>query len=483
MLLGAQTHFAQGWDPSILDRAKAHRLPISFVRDELFWQNVEQAKGKVRPEFYDQQMTAITSRGYKLLFTAFNVNPNYDNGRFPVSDEAQAAFAAYVAACVRRFGASMVGVEVWNEPQNFSYGTPVDDAFAEAYVRLLRRTYQAVKAERPGLPVATAGTPGICSAWQKRIIGLGALQWCDKIGAHSYGAAAGAHAELLKLRAMVDGKGIWLTEYGQGRESIPRVTYCKILAYADDAQVELASAYLLRDYPEHGFPTMGLLSADGTLERQGRALKEMASKLPLSRQPSSSLAPVWRTRNGQYLTWTDLGHKVTVNGSLQEIRAPALLAAPPAESGRVVTDSTYDFRGAGWSYYGLRSGGSPVPVTETGYPFDLQLGAPTWLRLGRDVSHPEDGVAAVRGYRVPATGPSTLLGEFTRFESNGDGTAVSVGYAGGATLWRATLAPGQAARMRLDMPLNAGTTLETRVDGAGSIGWDATATRVALVQA
>ena len=281
MLFGAQTQCSQGGNPNVYGQAKAAGLPIGFVRDEMFWKNVERSKGVLDSSEYDPYFQALRAQGYKLLLELFNTNPLYDGGKFPTSFAAQAAFARYAAYLVRRYGDGLVAVEVWNEPNgNWGYGYSYKD-LAPHYARLAKKVYKAVKAVRTDIPVLVSASVKFQFSWQQLLVDNGLLPWCNGWSIHPYVDMRTTDLDALfaRLRGIIGSKPIWCTEYGTNRRNeccgTPEQYVGPMIAAFRRNNVRACSWFLLRDH-EPDLATQGLLTVDGALTTQGALLKAAA---------------------------------------------------------------------------------------------------------------------------------------------------------------------------------------------------------------
>jgi hypothetical protein len=126
---------------------------LDTVRINSIW-----GPGQTAPTAADQQKLANVVAGAALNGMRVYVSVSqFGSATTPLTDDAQNAFAAYVASIVKSFP-SLAGVIVDNEPNINRFWLPQfnadgTDAAAPAYETLLARTYDAVKAVRPTMPV------------------------------------------------------------------------------------------------------------------------------------------------------------------------------------------------------------------------------------------------------------------------------------------------------------------------------------------
>jgi hypothetical protein len=116
------------------------------------------APGQTEPEPEELQVlrnvaAACKKRDISLLITVYAARPR----SAPMSDEQQAQYAEFMASLARKLP-SVSGLAVWNEPNLnsfwlYQYDSSGNDIAAPAYVSLLARTYDAVKAESSRIKV------------------------------------------------------------------------------------------------------------------------------------------------------------------------------------------------------------------------------------------------------------------------------------------------------------------------------------------
>ena len=145
-----------------------------------------------------------------------------------------AAYGRFLSALIGRYGPAgdfwtehpelpvrpLRNFQIWNEP-NLIHFFPVRD-WAPAYVKLLRASYQAVKAADPGATVVTAGMPNFVWSDYAKLFkaGMTANGYFDAIAVHPYtDKPAGCIGILSRVRSVLDANGaskapIWVTETG-----------------------------------------------------------------------------------------------------------------------------------------------------------------------------------------------------------------------------------------------------------------------------
>ncbi|WP_409342640.1 sugar-binding protein [Paenibacillus sp. MBLB4367] len=188
---GISTHLAwenpQGWTPELselLSRAGAKNF-----RDEIPWEAVEYEKGQYRkPANRDAYMQRTQQDGLKPFIILDYTNPFYDQNSTPYTDAGRQGYADYGKALLDLYGNQIEWVEVYNE-FNGGFGDRGNgpaDSRPDYYYKLLKKTYETIKATRPDVTVvgmATAGTP---LGWMEEVFKLGGLQYMDAVSIHPY---------------------------------------------------------------------------------------------------------------------------------------------------------------------------------------------------------------------------------------------------------------------------------------------------------
>lgn len=294
---GAQTHFGQGWNLNPVPRLVESGM--LDVRDELYWQIVEPTAGNFRfPANYDAYMDALRVNGIAPLIEFTFENPHYDGGQTPYTDAGFNAYARYATEVIRRYGAQIQAVEIWNEYNGTFAKGPATADRAGTYFKMLRAAHAALKAERPDLTVLGGATAGVPLPYFEKLFAAGALNHLDAVSIHPYRTASGPEglelqvAALQTLMAKYGGvKPVWVTEIGwplhaaaaPGDLAVDETTQAAFLVRAC---VLLASAgvhhvywYQFRD--DNADPDMGLVKNDAghTPRKAFSALKTLNAQL------------------------------------------------------------------------------------------------------------------------------------------------------------------------------------------------------------
>ncbi len=226
-------------------------------------------------------------------------------------------FARRAGQIVNRLSSWQPAFQVWNEPDH-----PVSPGYAptlrpEVYGRMLRRTYDAIKAIDPNTLVVSAGLATGNPAWLSNVINsLGGDLPADVVAFHPYGQRPdpdwprpdwffGYVGDLLE-RYYEAGKRrpIWITEMGtpeqdldndrqQVAEFIRRYYTTIATRYSD--QVQQLFWYC---YSDGMVPTFGLIDLDDNPKPAFHAFRDVAA-LPAPGLPETTIPPwfhrLWHT--------------------------------------------------------------------------------------------------------------------------------------------------------------------------------------------
>ncbi len=220
---GMATHFGQTWGLELMPLIK--EAGVGSIRDESNWSAVEKPKGVYTfPSKVEAYMGEAQANDIKPFIIFAYGNSYYDNGSTPHSDDGRQGFANYSREVVRHFD-QVEWAEVYNE-FNIQFGDQGNgpaDSRPDYYFKLLKKTYETVKAEKPGLTIVGAGTSGIPTGWLEELFRLGGLNYMDAVSVHPYRYPGNPETlakdladleELIKRYNNGQPKPIWITELG-----------------------------------------------------------------------------------------------------------------------------------------------------------------------------------------------------------------------------------------------------------------------------
>lgn len=217
-----------------LSRGNYEEVPIlqsnmgaSWNRDGIPWNTVEKEKGVyVMPEGKIEALKAQKEMGISNLIICSKVNPLYDNGTIPYTEEAINAYAKYCGFLAGQLKGIAENFEIFNEYNhkgfNDKYADPNRDLY---YVNSLKAAYAEIKKANPNAKVIALGMKDVDLRFAEGVFKLGGLDYCDGISCHPYDWAGGFDEnialksmldlkELLKKYGHENDRPVWVTEVG-----------------------------------------------------------------------------------------------------------------------------------------------------------------------------------------------------------------------------------------------------------------------------
>ena len=226
--LGVCTHYGQSWNTNTLDFAV--KAGFGMIRDDMYWAAVERQKGLLAvPNNATYIDMALEKKLEPLLVMAY-ANRFYDDGGYPVSDEAVAGYANYNRFIAEQLKGRVKNFEIWNEwfigcgmrhiPRDSETKAP------ENYIKLLKATYEAIKSVNPDAYIIGGGGdhPVHHRTQMEELFKLGVMNYCDAFSIHPYRQPrapeeSGLVEEVLGFAEMMRQHGVehpklWITEIG-----------------------------------------------------------------------------------------------------------------------------------------------------------------------------------------------------------------------------------------------------------------------------
>lgn len=140
---------------------------FGWIRDTVLWDETETGEGterfKVRVKD-EEHINSLIENGHQILLILGYTNPLYDNGNFPLSDEAVKAFAEYCGYVAEHFEGRINHFEIYNEPdgKKDANGNWITGA---QYAKLVNAATAAVEAVNPNAYIM-AGS--LCNVYDGR---------------------------------------------------------------------------------------------------------------------------------------------------------------------------------------------------------------------------------------------------------------------------------------------------------------------------
>lgn len=189
---GVGVHVGLGWYDAEKVRELTAELPVSSVRDELPWSEVETADGRFEVTAAVRRIDALVellqSRQQSLVLILGYGHPRHTPNGLVDTPGARQAFGRYAQWVAQRYGKRVKYFEVWNE-WNAGMGStlrPRPEGKVGDYVALLRHAYPIIKAQAPQSKVLGAGIAGTGQSWFKDFVRLGGLDSLDGLSVHPY---------------------------------------------------------------------------------------------------------------------------------------------------------------------------------------------------------------------------------------------------------------------------------------------------------
>ena len=241
------------------DLERAKMLGSNAVRVTLRWEWLEPQEGglnETRAKKIDRVVAKARKRGLGVVFTLLST-PCWASsaprsilgglrgrctnaGVYPPRNAT--TYGNFVKRIVKRWGAGLAGVEVWNEPnvRSFWQGSVGD------YMQLVQQAHRAVNATRfDRVAVVGASVGGGDLAYLKQLFDAGIAGWTDAIAIHPYdirffGPGFGDPSVVRpddiwsfawvvpQVHALMNASGVqdplWITEFGYS--DCPALPYC-----------------------------------------------------------------------------------------------------------------------------------------------------------------------------------------------------------------------------------------------------------------
>jgi hypothetical protein len=262
----------------------------------------------------DDIMSAAAARNMGVLAevnaTPLWAGPNPNAPGFPIGADTPNVekFTEFMQDFVVRYGETVSAYEIWNEPNYSQFSNPIDP---EAYAALLAAVYPVIK-ELDATATVVAGAVGATQnspftmdpvQFVQRMLAAGAGDFFDALSVHPYGeeikysescptcepTMLTPREQVEAIMGMLEGKKVWITEYGLPTTpggpwtEADQAAFIKDLldhwqTYGEDV-VGPIFLYTGRDTPNPANPTnvhdyYGLWTEDGTLKPAGQMLKD-----------------------------------------------------------------------------------------------------------------------------------------------------------------------------------------------------------------
>lgn len=297
MILGAATHFAQGWPEKYADHIDT--LEIKNVRDAIYWDLVEERKGSY--EFTSWRTTypdTLAEMGVDVSITTTGTHDRYDDGNTVYKPHHVAALARFLSATLERFP-NVTAVEIGNEinSENFLNGPLLEADYPrriELYLRQLRGLYLQLEPLHPDKDIIGGAAHSVPVDFLSIMFEQDAADYMTALAIHPYKSAPEVlDDELALLRQRLNGNSpkIHVTEFGLSEPEKAADYLLKMIAVMATEGVEVAYWYAM--VRQDNSEVVPLIEKDGELTEAGQAF-QFAQRYLLT-HPIKNVSPDSRT--------------------------------------------------------------------------------------------------------------------------------------------------------------------------------------------
>lgn len=275
---------------------QAHALHAKLVRIEATWSEFEPiASGQIEPRalaLSDRLVASAAADGIRVILLVDGTpcwassapasllskcvpgRASQANSWPPAQPSDYARFVAFLA---KRYGSSLAGIEVWNEPDQANELYFAGPQKAQRYAALLRAAYTAIKQANPNVLVLGGSLVGSNGVFLRALYAAGIKGYYDGLAVHFYTLTLAALREIRRVQlANGDHAPLWLDEFGwsscwpgrriqQEQECVTAKTQASnfsdlFRSLANTSYVAAAVFFKLRDSGDEDF---GVLNASG----------------------------------------------------------------------------------------------------------------------------------------------------------------------------------------------------------------------------
>ena len=159
---------------------------FKFIRMDLVWSRVEQAKGvyDFKKSGYDSLTLGCEELGIRVLYILDYSNELYESDRSVRTEAGRKAFADFAETAAKRYTGKGILWEIWNEANIKQFWSPqpsVDD-----YCKLVEASASRIRNADPSGQVVAGATSQIPLGWFEDCFKNGLLNWIDVLSVHPY---------------------------------------------------------------------------------------------------------------------------------------------------------------------------------------------------------------------------------------------------------------------------------------------------------
>lgn len=145
--VGVQTHFdnfSSEYEKEEQTVYLTKNAGFSWTRDDVEWKYTETKKNTYKiQESREKNINNMIASGNKVLLILSTLNPLYDNGEFPKSEDGIAAYVKFCKYVAQYFKGRIDAFEVGNEPDLEAF--TIRDITGDEYAKVLKRVRDAIK--------------------------------------------------------------------------------------------------------------------------------------------------------------------------------------------------------------------------------------------------------------------------------------------------------------------------------------------------
>ncbi|WAJ29171.1 calcium-binding protein [Antarcticirhabdus aurantiaca] len=508
MKLDVQTHFSQGWNTKLIEKAK--QLGVEEIRDSQPWGKVETTQGQyVFPSQLVNYMDAADKAGIASLLTFASANALYDSGLTPYTAEGRQAYANHIMAVLKKYGDQVQEIEIWNEFNTGNFKGPALSNEAFYYTELLKVVWETVKTKHPDVVILGGSVNVVGTGALEEIFAKGALDYMDAVAIHPYRPQPEhVDAEIAHLQSVMarygEVKPIYATEFGKefADASEAPAYMLKMATLMASAGVKESYWYALID--QDHFKNMGLLTRSGEDKPAADTFEFIKKNLlplgdPVRIGGDDDLTLVYRFGSDTYVMWgVDRPVSFAAGGTFwnaqgQQIARPDTLSGEPIifkgagfqlAEGTVVADTLMQFGGKEWSYFAENPNGTLTELSLVDWDWTSYYGSKYTkpLRVNADSIAPAgDGNKPVRVVeRFVSDRDQVLSIDGTWRTGQGDGVDLHLRVNGTEILSRIFV--GQFNLEGFEVTLKTGDTLDFVVGPNQYVQGDSTSRQITLTR-
>ena len=159
---------------------------FKFIRMDLAWSRVEQAKGvyDFKKSGYDSLTLGCEELGIRVLYILDYSNELYESDRSVRTEAGRKAFTDFAETAAKRYTGKGILWEIWNEANIKQFWSPqpsVDD-----YCKLVEASASRIRDADPSGQVVAGATSQIPLGWFEDCFKNGLLNWIDVLSVHPY---------------------------------------------------------------------------------------------------------------------------------------------------------------------------------------------------------------------------------------------------------------------------------------------------------